>query len=82
MKRHALCDRSWRGCHHFIYVTISTGIGGVTKSMTLLEPYIQREIDRCAMPPYHETPVGLAELGDRGGVLGAAALVLGTTDDE
>lgn len=50
--------------------------GGVTKSWSLLEPHVQRVIHERAMPPYRDTPVQLAELGDRVGVLGAAALVL------
>jgi glucokinase len=50
--------------------------GGVTKSMELLEAPMRRAINQRAMPPYRDTPVQLAELGDKVGVLGAAALML------
>jgi glucokinase len=50
--------------------------GGVIKSMALLEPHIHRVINKRAMPPYRDTPIQVAELGDKVGVLGAAALVL------
>lgn len=50
--------------------------GGVTKSMALLEPHMRRAINQRAMPPYRNTPVQLAQLADKVGVLGAAALML------
>lgn len=50
--------------------------GGVTKSMALLEPHMRRAINQRAMPPYRSTPVQLAQLADKVGVLGAAALML------
>ncbi len=50
--------------------------GGVTKSMALWDEYMRRTVAKRAMPPYRDTPIGVAELGDRVGVLGAAALLL------
>jgi glucokinase len=50
--------------------------GGVTKSMALLEPHMRRAINQRAMPPYRDTPIQLAQLADKVGVLGAAALML------
>lgn len=50
--------------------------GGVLKSAGLLEPHFRRVILERAMPPYRDTPIDLAVLGDKVGVLGAAALVL------
>lgn len=50
--------------------------GGVTKSFALLEPHMRRVIAERAMPPYRDTPIALATLGDNVGVLGAAALML------
>ncbi len=50
--------------------------GGVMKSADLLFPSMQRAIEQGAMQPYLEASVGLASLGDRVGVLGAAALIL------
>ncbi len=50
--------------------------GGVTKSMAQLEPYIRKVIMERAMPPYRDAVIELATLGDRVGVIGAAALVL------
>ncbi|WP_043097025.1 ROK family protein [Kallotenue papyrolyticum] len=50
--------------------------GGVTKSWPLLEATVQQTINTRAMPPYRDTPITLATLGDSVGVLGAAALLL------
>lgn len=50
--------------------------GGVMKSIALLEPHFRRIISERAMPPYRGTPIEVAVLGDKVGVLGAAALVL------
>lgn len=50
--------------------------GGVIKSWPLLEGHVRRVIAERAMPPYRDTPIGLATLGDKVGVLGAAALLL------
>jgi len=50
--------------------------GGVTKSMALWNEHMRRTVAKRAMPPYRDTPIGVAELGDRVGVLGAAALLL------
>jgi glucokinase len=50
--------------------------GGVTKSMALLESHIHRTISQRAMSPYRDTPIQLAQLGDKVGVLGAAALMV------
>lgn len=50
--------------------------GGVTKSFALLEPHMRRIVAERAMPPYRDTPIDLATLGDKVGVLGAAALML------
>jgi glucokinase len=50
--------------------------GGVLKSAGLLEPHFRRVIMDRAMPPYRDTPIGMAVLGDKVGVLGAAALVI------
>lgn len=50
--------------------------GGVTKSMSLWEASMRRTVAKHAMPPYRDTPIGAAELGDQVGVLGAAALIL------
>jgi glucokinase len=61
--------------HLFAPDLIALG-GGVMKSFYLLEPYIRRAIDERAMPPYRDTPIRVATLGDRVGVLGAAALML------
>ncbi|HEX6292873.1 MAG TPA: ROK family protein [Herpetosiphonaceae bacterium] len=61
--------------HLFAPERIALG-GGVTKSMDLLEPHMLRMINERAMPPYRDTPVQLAQLADKVGVLGAAALML------
>jgi glucokinase len=61
--------------HLFAPDRIALG-GGVSKSMALLEPHIRRTIDKRAMPPYRDTPIQLAQLGGRVGVMGAAALML------
>jgi glucokinase len=50
--------------------------GGVTKSMPLWEQHMRRTVAKRAMPPYRDTPIGPAILGDQVGVLGAAALML------
>ncbi len=50
--------------------------GGVTKSMALLEPYMRSIIAERAMRPYQDAVIELTTLGDRVGVIGAAALVL------
>ncbi len=50
--------------------------GGVTKSMALLDPFMRATIAERAMPPYRDIPIELATLGDKVGVIGAAALVL------
>jgi glucokinase len=50
--------------------------GGVTKSWALMEGHVRRVVAERAMPPYRDTPIGLATLGDKVGVLGAAALLL------
>jgi glucokinase len=50
--------------------------GGVTKSMAQLEPIMRATIAERAMPPYRDIPIELATLGDKVGVIGAAALVL------
>lgn len=61
--------------HLFAPEVVALG-GGVTKSMALLEPHMRRAINQRAMPPYRHTPVELAQLADKVGVLGAAALML------
>lgn len=61
--------------HLFAPERIALG-GGVTKSMPLLERHLRRIVQERAMPPYRDTPIALATLGDNVGVLGAAALVL------
>lgn len=50
--------------------------GGVTKSMPLWDAHMRRTVAKHAMLPYRDTPIGVAELGDQVGVLGAAALLL------
>jgi len=50
--------------------------GGVTKSMAVWDAHMRRTVAKRAMPPYRDTPIGVVELGDQVGVLGAAALLL------
>lgn len=61
--------------HLFAPEQIALG-GGVMKSYALLERHMRRVINERAMPPYRDTPIDLATLADKVGVLGAAALVL------
>ena len=50
--------------------------GGMSESLDLLRPGIQREIDLHAMPqPQGQAPLIKAELGDDGSLIGAAAMV-------
>jgi glucokinase len=50
--------------------------GGVTKSMPLWDAHMRRTVAKRAMLPYRDTSIGVVELGDQVGVLGAAALLL------
>lgn len=61
--------------HLFSPEVIALG-GGVMKSADLLFPPMRRIIAEYAMAPYQDARIELATLGDRTGVLGAAALVL------
>ena len=61
--------------HLFSPECIALG-GGVMKSADLLFPAMRRVIEQGAMEPYREAKIELAALGDRTGVLGAAALIL------
>ncbi len=61
--------------HLFSPEVIALG-GGVMKSADLLFPPMRRMIAKYAMAPYQDARIELATLGDRTGVLGAAALVL------
>lgn len=61
--------------HLFSPECIALG-GGVMKSADLLMPRIRRSVVDGAMGPYADARIELATLGDRTGVLGAAALIL------
>jgi glucokinase len=61
--------------HLFSPEVIALG-GGVMKSADRLLPAIHRMIAEYAMSPYQDARIELATLGDRTGVLGAAALIL------
>lgn len=50
--------------------------GGLMDSFDLFEPHFRRVVAQRAMGSYRGTELVRAELGERGGVLGAAALVL------
>lgn len=61
--------------HLFSPEVIALG-GGVMKNAELLFPPMRRVIADMAMEPYQDARIELATLGDRTGVLGAAALIL------
>jgi len=50
--------------------------GGMMSSFELFEPHFRRIIAERAMASYRDTEIVRAELGNLGGILGAAALVL------
>ena len=59
--------------HLFSPQIIALG-GGVMKNADLLFPPMRKVIAEMAMEPYQDAQIELATLGDRTGVLGAAAL--------
>lgn len=61
--------------HLFSPERIALG-GGVMQNADRLFPPMWDAINRLAMKPYRDVEIGVATLGDRTGVLGAAALVL------
>jgi glucokinase len=49
--------------------------GGISNQFAMLQDGIMSSMRRCAMPPFRNTPVVRAALGNDSGLVGAASLV-------